>query len=70
MERLIVKSETIRSIGYDAKKSDLEVAFQDGTALLFMAVPATVYLDLMNAEDAEAFYAKKIKNEYVFRKLK
>ena len=44
-ERLIVASELIFSVGYSARRSDLEVQFQDGRLMRYLAVPASVYLD-------------------------
>ena len=69
MERLIVVSPLLHIVGYDAKKGDLEITFRDGRACLYLAVPAPVYLALMNAETKEDYFNKEIKDQYVFRNL-
>ena len=68
-ERLIVASALIFSVGYSARRSDLEVQFQDGSLWRFLAVPASVYLDFMNAQAKDEFFRDKIKDQYVFRRL-
>ena len=69
MDRLIVDSTVIYAVGYDAKKSDLEIQFMDKSVYLYLGVPATLYLGLMNAESKGTFFDAKIKNQFVFRKL-
>lgn len=69
MERLIVQSDVLFSVGYNAGKNDLEIQFQDGSMTRFLAVPPAVYLDFMNAEEKDDFYNRKIKDRYVFRKF-
>ncbi len=69
MERLIVQSDVIFSVGYNARKNDLEIQFRDGSMTRFLAVPPAVYLDFMNAEEKDDFYSRKIKDQYVFRKF-
>ena len=69
MDRLIVTSEVIYCIGYDAKKGDLEITDKEGITLCYLAVPATVYLEFMNSESVDTYFENKIKNQFVFRKL-
>jgi hypothetical protein len=69
MEKLIVNSRLLYVVGYDAKKGDLEITFRDGRACLYLAVPATVYLALMNAESKGDYFNQEIKDRYVFRPL-
>lgn len=69
MDRLIVTSEVIYSIGYDAKKGDLEIKDKEGITLCYLGVPAKVYLDFMNSESVDTYFEKKIKNQFVFRKI-
>ncbi len=69
MERLIVESSVIFTVGYDTKKGDLEISFRDGGIYLYLGVPAGIYLELMNAESKGAFFDRKIKDQFVYRKL-
>jgi len=70
MDRLIVKSDIIYSIGYDAKRGDLEIKDNEGVTVCYLAVPAPVYLEFMNSENVDSYFEKKIKDQFVFRKLK
>ena len=70
MERLMVVSDVIYSIGYNAKKSDLEVVMKDGSAYLYLGVPANIYLEMMNSTTLDAYFEKKIKMQYVFNKMR
>ena len=70
MEKLIVNSKLLYVVGYDAKKGDLEITFRDGKVCLYLAVPATVYLALMNAESKSDYFNQEIKDQYVFRMQK
>lgn len=65
MERLIVQGLKLDSVGYDARMSDLEIAFKDGSVMLYMGVPAPIYIALMNAEDKDAYYDKHIKDIFI-----
>lgn len=69
MERLLVVSDTIQSIGYNAKKSDLEVVMKDGSRYLYLGVPASVYLEMMNHAPLDTYFQQKIKLQYVYQKL-
>lgn len=49
MDRVIVSSSNIRSIGYDPSGRVLEIAFLSGGIYQYEGVPEYVYDELMNA---------------------
>ncbi|WP_335991345.1 KTSC domain-containing protein [Acinetobacter bereziniae] len=62
MERKIVVSSNIRSIGYDSFYSRLEVEFLNGSIYQYFYVPSDLYIGLMNAGSHGEFldvYIKK-----------
>lgn len=64
MERQIVCSSNIQSIGYDADSSTLEVEFQSGDVYQYTRVPASVHAALMKAPSKEPrFYTRRVKVE-------
>jgi hypothetical protein len=65
VERLIVEGTQLGSVGYNARKNDLEIEFKDGSVTLYMGVPAPIYLALMNAEDKDAYYNKHVKDIFI-----
>jgi hypothetical protein len=69
VERVIVQAAQLRSVGYNGRNSDLELEFQDGSITLYLGVPAKTWIALMNTEDKDAYYAKNIKDIYIYRKL-
>jgi hypothetical protein len=69
MERQIVRSSNIRSIGYDADTSTLEVEFQSGEVYQYARVPAIVHAALMKAPSKGAYLNQHIKNAYQYRQI-
>ena len=67
---MLVTDERIKVIGYEPRKLDLEIVFTEGDKRLYIGVPATVYLALMQAENKAEFFAKKIENTFVYHSFK
>jgi len=70
MERMRVKSGTIRTIGYDESEQILEIELHHGGAYQYFGVPIKIYDGLMNAQSSYGQYLTRyIKNRYRHKKL-
>ena len=70
MERLLVEAERLSSVGYNARKGDMEVETKAGEILLYMGVPAATYLALMNSDSKDVYFDENIKDVFIFKKVK
>jgi hypothetical protein len=64
MDRQRVRSSNVRSIGYDATSSTLEVEFNSGGLYQYSGVPETVYAALMRASSKGNYLNNHIKDRY------
>ncbi len=62
MNRTLVSSSDIRSIGY--ANSTLEVEFHNGGIYQYRGVPENLYHNLINASSHGSYFAKYIKNSF------
>jgi hypothetical protein len=69
MERVAVDSSDIRSIGYDAESSVLEIEFKKGSVYQYSEVPAEEHAALMAAESKGKHFNANVKGRYGFLKL-
>jgi len=69
MEREVVSSSNIRSIGYDSDSMTLEVEFNSGAVYQYQGVPQSEYDALMNAGSKGTHFNANIKNRYPSSKL-
>lgn len=70
MKRVSVKSGNIASIGYDEESKDLEVEFKvTGGIYVYSNVPKRTHTNLMKADSIGGFFARFIKNSYVWKKV-
>lgn len=70
MERQRVSSSNVRSIGYDATNSTLEVEFNGGGVYQYYGVPETVYSALMRASSKGSYLNDHIKDCYRCRQVR
>ena len=68
MERELVSSSTVVSIGYDDPSETLEVEFKSGV-YQYYNVPRPIYDELMLAESKGKFLNVYIKNSYPCSKV-
>ncbi|WP_234262607.1 KTSC domain-containing protein [Klebsiella aerogenes] len=61
MIRQPVSSSNLRSVGYDASMSVLEIEFHNGGIYQYLRVDVSVYNGLMRASPKGAFYDMYIK---------
>lgn len=69
MERIGVSSSNIRSLGYDADSSMLEVEFNSGAVYQYQGVPQGEYDAFMNAGSKGSYFHANIKNRFPYVKL-
>ena len=70
MERSLVNSSAVRSVGYDPAQKILEVEFQNGSVYQYLEVPEATYADLMTASSQGRFVDEHVKRVgFGFRKL-
>lgn len=61
MTRTSVDSSNLRSVGYDAATSTLEVEFHSGGIYQYYSVPASVYNGLMSASSHGTYFDQHVK---------
>lgn len=68
MDRILVSSTDISSIGYDADKHQIHIEFKrsPGKVYLYDDVPAQVYRSFVMAHSPGKFFHENIKGKYVF----
>jgi hypothetical protein len=69
MDRVSVTSSNLRSVGYDADTSTLEIEFNSGEVYQYQGVPEGEYDALLNAGSHGSYFAGNIKNRYSFFKV-
>jgi len=70
MDRQRVSSSNLRSIGYDATSSTLEVEFNSGGVYQYSGVPEAVYEALMRASSKGSYLNNHIKDRYHCRHVR
>lgn len=66
MRRTRVSSSAISSVGYDERKSVLEVEFRSGAVYDYFDVPARVWKDLQAADSKGQFISQRVRDQYPF----
>ena len=70
MRRSPVPSTMIRSVGFDAGSSVLEVEFvASGDVYAYYDVPLSVYDELLTADSLGAYFNEYIKDLYAFQQV-
>jgi len=70
MNRIIVNSSNISSIGYYPPTKVLEIEFHDSSIYQYDGVPQSVYDGLMNANSQGQYLHQHIKDKYHYRKVR
>lgn len=68
MERKIVSSSNIKSIGY--LLGILEIEFKNRTIYQYKNIPERVYKNLMSSSSKGTYFSEYIKENYPYRKIK
>lgn len=69
MDRRVVQSSNVASIGYDEASSTLEVEFQSGAIYQYYGVPQNIYEQLMQAPSKGQFINAYIKNAFPYSRV-
>ena len=69
MERILVNSSNVSSVGYDADSQTLEIEFNSGGVYQYSGVPESVYEGMMGADSKGKYFHANIKNTYPYSKL-
>ncbi len=67
--RTAVNSSSVKSVGYDAAFSTLDIEFSSGAVYRYFAVPAAMHFALLRAESVGAFVSRRIRDVYPFCRL-
>jgi YD repeat-containing protein len=69
MDRILVQSSNLVSVGYDAAGQLLEVEFLTGKTYRYHQVPRDVYQGLMSAPSKGEYLHDNILNRYEFQEV-
>jgi hypothetical protein len=69
MDRRIVQSSNVSSLGYDELSSTLEVEFSKGAIYQYFGVPQNIFDQLMQSPSKGQFINAYIKNAYPFSRV-
>jgi predicted nucleic acid-binding protein len=69
LNRVIVGSSNIASIGYDGNSATLEIEFLNNSIYQYFDVPIHIYTMLMEADSLGKFFAENIKGVYRYSKV-
>ncbi|EJK9766270.1 KTSC domain-containing protein [Salmonella enterica] len=64
MQRKMVSSSDLRSVGFDPELNVLEIEFNSGGIYMYSGVPEYVYQDLMTASSKGRYFHANIKDKY------
>ena len=70
MNRQLVSSSDIRSVGYEAETRTLEIEFHSGGIYHYSEVPEMEYQDLMLAASKGSYFHRHIRNQYPTRRIR
>lgn len=69
MNRTLVASSNVQSVGYDSHTQTLEVQFLSGSVYQYYGVPENIYNQLMQASSKGKFLHMYIKNQYPYSRV-
>lgn len=64
MDRIVVTSNNVASVGYDIGSMTLEVEFRNGSVYQYFDVPEPVFRELMSAASVGGYLNANIRNSY------
>jgi len=64
MDRKNIESSMIRSIGYDANNSTLEIEFNSGAVWQYFDFPESLWYEFESSDSQGKFFHREIKNQY------
>jgi hypothetical protein len=70
MQRQLVSSSNVRSVGYDPLNRVLEVEFLNKSIYHYLGVPSSTYASLMKAESKGGYLSRQVKGVYSYRRVR
>ena len=70
MDRQLVQSNNLRSIGYDQNTNTLEIEFHSGGIYQYFNVPESIYLAPMKAVSKGSYFHHYIKEHYRYKHVR
>jgi KTSC domain len=70
LERVILNSSSVASVGYDPEGGILEVEFTSGSVYEYYQVPRQVFDGLVSAPSSGHYMATKVKDVYRYRRIR
>jgi hypothetical protein len=70
MLRQAVQSSELRWVGYEESTRLLEVEFHSGEIYRYFGVPASLVLELLEAESIGRFFNAQIRSKFRFEKVR
>ncbi|MCK5681543.1 KTSC domain-containing protein [bacterium] len=64
MNRINIESSMIRSIGYDADNSTLEIEFDSRAVWQYYDFPESIWYEFEGSDSQGKFFHREIKNQY------
>ncbi len=64
MDRQFIESKMIKSIGYDAQSSTLEIEFNTGAVWQYFDFQESLWYEFESSESKGKFFHREIKNQY------
>lgn len=69
INQMVISSE-IEWIGYERKKSMLQVEFIAGSVYQYESVPETIFTEFLEAPSHGQYFESRIKGHYTYRKIR
>ncbi|WP_075205038.1 KTSC domain-containing protein [Klebsiella variicola] len=69
MDRQPVVSSNIRSVGYDANDSILEIEFNNVAIYQYFDIPENIYSDLISSDSIGGYLARHIKGYFRYSRV-
>jgi hypothetical protein len=69
MNRQLVNSSSIRSVGYDAVLRLLEIEFHSGNIYQYYSVPESCYSELMSAPSKGTYFTQHIRDVFEYTRV-
>ena len=66
MDRQLVRSSNIHSVGYEVETQILELEFHSGGVYQYSGVSEVIYRGLMRATSRGSYFHQNIKDQYPF----
>lgn len=70
MNRKLLNSEKIKSVGYDERTRLLEVEFRDGSVKQYANVSREIQRKMMSASSIGSFFADNIEEEFTAERIR